>query len=265
MNDGRPLFQDLQTVIVPKNGDRFAQVDVAILRLQAIVIPIDRECRNDAPHLCLSRGSKWYKESHNPWSAKATTVQERFMEIFNGDLPRFGYRRGFLSIDQLLNRLEKSTTRSYVQVRWDTPEFLRLHETSFRTRQLYMVPLLWDGGKGSPGKVDFWRLHIRGLLLRRLPGKGQYERVGMFMTAAYDRWHNPQLVKDILRYIPTQAFTKFSDGALQKFPNGRQMNTHLAADTSQTNRGQGDSWGHLLGLDDYLGVNEDGLYSIEIL
>lgn len=128
-----------------------------------------------------------------------------------------------------------------------------------------MVPLLCDWGKGSPGEVDFWKLDIRGLLLQRLPRKGQYERVGMFMTAGYHCWHNPQLAKGILRHIPTEALTKFSDGALQRFGNGRQKNTHLVTDNFQASRQQGDSRGHLLGLDDYLGLNEDGLHSIEIL
>lgn len=265
MVDGRPLFQDLQTVIVPKRGDSFAQLDVAILRLQAIVIPIDRERRNGAPYMRLSRDSKWYKESHDPWSAEAKTIPEKFRGIFNEDLPRFGYRLGFLPMQKLLESLDKSITRSYVQARWDTTDFLGLYETSFRPRGLYMVPLLWDWGKGSPGKVDFWRLEIRGLLLQRLPGKGQYERVGMFMTAEYNRWHNPQLVKDILRHIPTQALTKFSDGALQEFHDGRQMRTQLAADTSHTSRRQGDARDHLIGLDSHLGINEDGLHSIEIL
>lgn len=58
MVNGRPLIQGLQTVIVPKNGDRFAQLDVAILRLQAIVIPIERERRNGASHMRLSRDSE---------------------------------------------------------------------------------------------------------------------------------------------------------------------------------------------------------------
>lgn len=262
---GRPLVQDLQTVIVPKNGDRFAQLDVAILRLQAIVIPIDRERRNGTPHMRLPGDSKWYKESHDPWSAKAITVQERFREIFNGDLPRLGHRLGFLSHEKLVESFEKSITRSYVQVRWDTPDFLWLDETSFRPRQLYMVPLLWDWGKRSPGENDFWRQDIRGLLLQRLPGKGQYERVGMFMTADYDRWHNPQLAKGILRHIPTQALANFSDGAPQQFHNGQKVKTDLVADTSQTSKRQGDSRGHLMGMDDYLEVNEDGLPSIEIL
>lgn len=265
MIDGRPLFQDLQTVIVPKNGDRFAQLDIAILRLQAIVIPIDRERRNGAPHMRLFRDSKWYKESHDPWSAKATTFREKFGEMLNRDVPRFGYRLGFVSMQKLQESFDKSITRSYVQVRWDTTDFLWLYETSFRSGQLYMVPLLWEWGKGSPGEVDFWRLDIRGLMLQRPPGKGQYERVGMFMTAGYSRWHNPQLVEGILRHIPTQALTKFSDGALQQLHNGRQMNNHLVADTSHTSRRQGDSRAHLIGLDDHLGVNEDGLHSIEIL
>lgn len=265
MVDGRPLIQDLRTVIVPKNGDRFAQLDAAILRLQAIVIPIDREHRNGAPHIRMSRDSKWYKESHDPWSAKTTTVQEKLRELFNRDAHRFGHRLGFVSMQKLQESFDKSITRSYVQARWDTADFLWLNETSFRPRQLYMVPLLWDWGKGPPGDVDFWSLDIRGLLLQRLPGKGQYKRVGMFMTANYTSWHNPQLTKDILRHIPMQALTKFSDGALQQFHNGRQMNTHLVADTSQTSRRQGDSRGHLMGVDDYLGVNEDGLHSIEIL
>lgn len=263
MVDGRPLIQDLQTVIAPKNADRFAQLDVAILRLQAIVIPIDREHRYGAPHMRLYGDSKWYKESHDPWSAKATTVQEKFRTIFNRDIPSFSRRLGFISVQKLHESFEKSITRSYVQARWDTS--LWLHETSFRPRQLYMVPLLWDWGKGSPGEVDFWRLDIRGLLLQRLPGKGQYERVGMFMTAEYDSWHNPQLAEGILRHIPKEALTKFSDGALQRLHNGRQMNTHRVADTSQTSRRQGNSRGHLIGLDDYLAVNEDGLHSIEVL
>lgn len=245
MVDIHTLFQDLQTVIVPKNCDSFAQLEVAILRLQAVVIPIERERKNGAPHMRLSRDSKWYKESHDPWSAKATTVQEKFRERFKS--------------------FNKWITRSYVQVRWDTTDFLWLYETSFRPRQLYMVPLLWEWGRGSPVEVGFWRLDIRGLLLQRLPGKGQYTRVGMFMTAGYTYWHNPQLSKGILHHIPTQALTKFSDGALQQFYNGRQMNTHRVVHTSQTSRRQGDSRGHLMGLDDYLGVNEDGLHLIEIL
>lgn len=265
MVDGRPLIQDLQTVIIPKNGDHFAQLDVAILRLQAIVIPIDRERRNGAPHMRLYGDSKWYKESHDPWSAKATTVQEKVSEIFNAHVPSFGNRLGFVSRQRMRESCDKLITRSYVQVRWDTSDFLWLDEISFRPRQLYMVPLLWDWGKGSPGEVDLWKLDIRGLLLQRLPRKGQYERVGMFMTAEYYRWHNPQLAKSILRHIPTEALTKFSDGAVQRFGDGRQMSTHVFADTSETSRQQGDPRGHLLGLDDYLGVNEDGLHSIEIL
>lgn len=265
MVDGRPLVQDLQTVIAPKNGDRFAQLDVAILRLQAIVIPIDREHRDGTPHMRLYGDSKWYKESHDPWSAKATTVQEKFRTIFNRDIPRFRYRLGFASMQKLEESFEKSITRSYVQARWDTSDFLWLNETSFRPRQLYMVPLLWDWGKGSPGEVDFRRLDIRGLLLQRLPGKGQYERVGMFMTAGYNGWHNPQLAEGILRHIPTEALTQLSAGALRQFHNGRQMNTHRVADTSQTSRRHGESRGHLMGLDDHLGINEDGLHWIEIL
>lgn len=265
MIDGRPLFQDLQTDIVPKNGDRFAELDVAILRLQAVVIPIDRECRNGAPHLRLSRDSHWYKESHDPWSTRATTVQKKSGEIFNGDVPRFGHRMGFVSEKKLEEIWEKSITRSCVQVRWDTPDFLRLHETSFRPRRLFLVPFLWYWGKGSPGEVDFWSLDIRGLLLQRLPGTGQYERVGMFMTADYNLWQNPQLAKDILRHIPTRALTKFSDVALQQSQDGRQMNTHMAADAFETSRREEDSLGHLMGLDDHLGVHEDGLHLIEIL
>lgn len=262
--NGRPLCQDVQTVVRTKNGDRFAQVKSAVLRLQAIVIPFDRERRNGVPYLRLSGDDKWYKESHDPWSAKPTTIPEKFGKIFNEDIPRFGHRLGFVSLERLVKSLEKSITRSYVQVRWDTPDFLWPHETAFPFRDYYMVPILWDWGNGSPGKVDFSKLEIRGLLLKRLPGKGKYERLGMFMTAVYNRWHNPQLARVILRHIPTQALAKFSDGTLEQIHEGRQINDHLPADTSSTSRWQENSSGHLLGADDYLGVNEDGLHSIEI-
>lgn len=85
------------------------------------------------------------------------------------------------------------------------------------------------------------------------------------MTAEHHRWHNPQLAKGILRHIPTQALTKFSDGVLQNFHNERQMNTHMVAETSQTSKREEDSRVHLMGLDDHLGITEDGLHSIEIL
>lgn len=260
MDDGRPLFHDLQPVIIPKNGDRFAQLDVAILRLQAIVIPIDRERRNGAPHMRMPKDCKWYKESHDPWSVEETTFRE--------DVRGVGHRLGFVLPRKLPKSFYKSITRSYVEVRWDTEDFLWLNETSFRPRQLYMVPLLWDWGNGPPGEVDFWTLDIRGLLLQRLPGKGQYERVGVFMTGGYSTlssWRNPQLAMSILRHIPTEALAKFSDAALQQVHGGRQMDTHRVADTSQTSRRRGDSNGYLMGLDDHLGVNEDGLHSIEIL
>ncbi|WYZ37210.1 hypothetical protein EsH8_II_000716 [Colletotrichum jinshuiense] len=264
MSDSRPLFQDLQTIIVPSNGDRFAQLEVATLKLQVSVIPIEREWRNGAPHIRLSGESKWYKESHDPWSVKPTTFEEKL----RSSIPRLSHRLGLMSFDQFIASYEKTTTRSYAEVRWDTTDMLWADEASYRPRQLYMVPIAWDRGKGSLRNMENWNLVIKGLILHRLPGKGQYGRVGMFMTASYDYQQNPELAKGILRRIPMQALVKFSDGAISKQSrNGRRLKPHLVADVSQpSTREEGSRMAaNLIGPEDHLGINDDGLSSIEIL
>ena len=82
-------------------------------------------------------------------------------------------------------------------------------ETSPCPRQLYSVPALWNWSRENDSP-----LIIRGLIIQRLPGRGQYERVGMFMTANYSQFPNVELAQDILCHIPTQALNESSDGAL---------------------------------------------------
>lgn len=260
MVDGRPLFQDLQPIIISKNGDRFAQLEVATLRLQATVIPVEREWRNGSTYMRLFRDKKWYKESLDPWSAKETTLGEKLRRT----LPLLGRRLGIISKQKLAESFERATTRSYIQVRWDTTDMLWSDEMSFRPRQLYLIPVVWYWGKGSLVLVEPGKLIIRGLILQRLPSKGQYGRVGMFMTANYSRYPNPELSQNILRHMPRQALLKISDGALQRSYDGRQPISHLVAKSFQQKKWSGESRDDALGSQDHLGVNEDGLHMIEI-
>ena len=51
--------------------------------------------------------SKWYKKSHDPWSAKPTTLVEKLDE----KLPRLGHRLGLMSLDEMLGSWSKVITR----------------------------------------------------------------------------------------------------------------------------------------------------------
>lgn len=173
MFSSRPLFQDFRTIIIPKNGDRFAQLDVATLRLPVTVIPVDRERINGAPHMRLSRDSTWYKESYDFRSGRTTTT---LCHKLSESMPRLGYRLGLIS-KRKLQENEKTANPSYVQIRWVTADMMQSDEASFRPRQLYMVPMLWDRGWGNRS-LSPWKLDLRGLILQRLRGKGQYGTSG---------------------------------------------------------------------------------------
>ncbi|KAF6837155.1 hypothetical protein CPLU01_03267 [Colletotrichum plurivorum] len=140
-----PLFQDLQTVIIPKNGDRFTQLEVATLRLHVTVVPVEREWRNGASKMRLFGHNTWYTESHD-----LIVVQPR------------------------------PPILSFIGFRWDTTDNLRADDASSTQRKLFMVPVAVAKGAAWLGGKNYWTPTIKGLILQRLPGKGQYKRVVVY-------------------------------------------------------------------------------------
>lgn len=274
------LYENLEFIIVPKNGDRFAQLEVATLRLYAAVIPVNRKQINGTPHMRLSNDSKWYKESHHLWSARATAPVEKLIE----NMALFGHLLRIIPKHRLQNIGEKVTTRSYVEVRWDTSDMLLSDETSPHPRQLYIIPILctrkkgrlWRPGEEWPVCEGPWTFNIEGLILQKLHGEGQYARVGMFKTSNAGVWDengirgsNPDLYDDILQHIPRPAINKFSNQALQTSQDSQQPSPFLFTESIKRSKWQrtskADSMPLSLGPDDYLGVNKEGLHLIEIL
>ncbi|KAF0317242.1 het domain containing protein [Colletotrichum asianum] len=259
----RPLFQDIQTMIVPKNEDRFGQLDVAILRLQASVIPIEREFRNGALQIRLPGEGRWYKEWHTSNPVPVTT----FWEKLERDLPPLCRRLGLMSFEQLLALLRKTTTQSYVQMRWDTTDMLWATE-EHPPSQLYMVPIAWDLDKKCLTDIAPGNLVIQGLILRRLSGKGQYERVGMFMTSQYrHHYRNADFAQAIIRCMPNKAVDSLSDGAFKQLGNEWLFGISSFFGLLKSRHGQEDfqTVANLLSPEDHMGVSSDGMSLIEIL
>lgn len=217
MNRARALFQNLQPIIVPKDNDRFGQLEIATLRLHASIIPIEREWRTGAPHMRFPGENKWYPESQVHRSPKPTTIREHI---------RDGIRRIILNLmcrfetedsDRFFTFLERQLynivpTSSCIQTRWDTTDMLWAEKTSHCPRQLYILPIALDCGKELSGNKSPRNHIIWGLILHRLPDKGQYGRVGMFMTGLYEAFRNPELSEAILGRMPKQALANFSIG-----------------------------------------------------
>jgi len=247
MSRPKPLIQDLHAAIVPSDGDLFARPQTASLRFHASVIPVYHDLRNDDSHMRLSGDKKWYKESQDPWALlkKPSFVVrlQRYTHSLRLKLSRVPSERWF----------EGTTTKTYVQVRWDSSDMLRPDAPYSPPQKLYLVPVLWGevlpgvlAGHASPQNSA-----IRGLLLRKMPGKGRYARVGFFMTNNYDHHHNLELARKILSRIPKPA--------IQKMMSSETMKPALDSKVSDISRDT-----EIL-TEDYLSVNGDGMYLIEVL
>lgn len=272
MVDPHPLFQDLRTIVRARNGDRFAQLEFAALRLQVALIPVyrERDRSEDSYYMRLCGNSKWYKERHDAGLLHCETFRDRF-RFYTYIIRCIGLlnTRSALKHRLLDSDVTASSLKS-VQVRWDTSDMLNSDDPSSSPGQLYMVPMFW---LSSPypswisGRVGFWYLEVRGLILQRLPGQGQYRRVGMFMTGNYGMNHNPELVQNILRNFTTKALGEFTDAALrQAAGNQRIIQSDLLARLSEGKRKMAAILtGNTVGPDDHLGTNDIGLYQIEVL
>ncbi|KAF6813187.1 heterokaryon incompatibility protein [Colletotrichum sojae] len=174
LNLPRNPKSDLQTVIIPKNWDRFIQLEVATLRLQVTVIPVERDWRNGASKMRLLGHNNWYTESHD--------------FIIGGPPPPI---------------------LSFIRLKWDTTDILRADDATSARRKLFMVPIAVAKGTTWLGGESYRTPTIKGLILQRLPGRGQYNRVGMFMTGNLNDGCNPKLAQRIFQHLPMQSFTKF--------------------------------------------------------
>ncbi|KAF6822667.1 hypothetical protein CMUS01_10996 [Colletotrichum musicola] len=232
MVDPHPLFQDLHTVMIPKNGDRFTQLEVATLRLQVTVIPVERDWRNGASKMRLFGHNNWYTESHD-----------------------------FIIADP------QPPILSFIRLKWDTTDILRADNATSPRRKLFMVPIAVAKGTTWLGGKCYRTPTIRGLILQRLPGKGQYKRVGMFMTGNLNDGCNPKLAQRIFQHLPMQSFTKFYEEATNQSESGWGPRHYLGPDGLHQNTRSGGSRTipTMVGPDDHLGVNDDGQCLIEIL
>lgn len=272
MNRARALFQNLQPIIIPKDNDRFGQLEIATLRLHASIIPIEREWRTGAPHMRFPGENKWYPESQVHRPPKPTTTREHI---------RDGIRRIILNLmcrfetedsDRFFTFLERQLynivpTSSCIQTRWDTTDMLWAEKTSYCPRQLYMLPIALDCGKElsenkSPRNQIIW-----GLILHRLPGKGQYGRVGMFMTGLYEIFRNPELLEAILGRMPKQALANFliedstPSGSLWR----RICQAFLSLFRPRVEREDPEILQAWMNPDGHLDISDSGLHLIEIL
>lgn len=263
LNNPHPLFRNLQPTIVPTNGDHFGQLDTATLRLQVSIFPIEREWRDSAPHMRLCGEKKWYPEAYSPLGIEPKDFKEKLQTIITDA----AYRLGILSKEQYFEYKDKITIRSYAHLRWDTTDMLRLDGTSSRTRRLYMVPIAWGSDKDSSKVTNPRKCPIRGLILQRLPNRGQYVRVGVFMTECYGSHQNTELAEAIIQRIPRKAIARFSERYITQSRTRLWMRSLGATDNllSDIRRGWSRKVATSIGPDDHLGTDAEGLYIIDIL